>query len=134
MNAIKKIEVQTQCHTEVINVTLQLADLVSGLSTGLALFYTPHTTVALLVCEDDPELRTDLETVAEQMLAGLRPFSHIKNNKPNAEAHIFSALFGTSLIIPIVDGQLDLGTYQNILLLEMDGPKTRQIRCQLIDL
>ena len=128
----KKIIVQTQEHTEVVNITEQLADLVKEVQEGLALFYAPHTTVALLICEDDDELRRDLVQVAETLLAPLRPFEHIRNNNPNAEAHLISALGGTSLMVPILDGKLDLGTYQNILLLEMDGPKSRQIKCSLI--
>lgn len=128
----KKIIVQTQEHTEVVNVTEQLADIGKEVQEGLALFYAPHTTVALLICEDDDELRRDLVQVAETLLAPLRPFEHIRNNNPNAEAHLISALGGTSLMVPILDGKLDLGTYQNILLLEMDGPKSRQIKFSLI--
>ena len=128
----RNISIQTQDHTEVINVTESLADLVKDVQEGLGLFYVPHTTAALLICEDDDELRRDLINVAENLFAPLRPFEHIRNNNPNAEAHLTSALGGTSLMIPILKGKLDLGTYQNILLLEMDGPKSRQIKCSLI--
>jgi secondary thiamine-phosphate synthase enzyme len=129
---VKKTTVNTQAKTEVINVTEQLIELVNGVSNGIALFYTPHTTAALLMCEDDEELRHDLARVAEEWLAGLGPFAHIRNNNPNAEAHIFSAFGGTNLAVAIENHQLDLGKYQNILLLEMDGPKEREIRCQVV--
>ncbi len=129
---VKKIVVSTQTKTEVINVTDQLAGMVNGVAGGIALFYTPHTTAALLMCEDDEELRRDLVRVAEGWLKGLRPFAHIRNNHPNAEAHIFSAFGGTNLAVAIENHQLDLGRYQHILLLEMDGPKEREIRCQLV--
>ncbi len=121
--------VQTTQKTEVINVTAALSALVGSVQDGIAVFSLPHTTAALIVCEDDAELRDDLVRVAEKLLADLRPFKHRRKNNPNAEAHIISALAGTSLTIAVRNGKLDLGTYQNVLLLEMDGPKQRAIRC-----
>lgn len=129
---ITKTTVETHRKIEVINVTQQLAELVGGVSDGIALFYIPHTTAALLVCEDDAELRNDLVRVAENWLADCRPFTHIRRDNPNAEAHILSAFGGTGLMIAVEDGKLDLGTYQNALMLELDGPKQREIRCKMI--
>ena len=129
---IAKTTVETHEKAEVINVTDKLAGLIGDISDGLAFFYTPHTTAALLMCEDDDELRDDLVRVAENWLADCRPFKHIRNNNPNTEAHVLSAFGGTGLTVAIENGKLDLGTYQNALLLEMDGPKMREIRCKVI--
>jgi secondary thiamine-phosphate synthase enzyme len=126
---MQQIDIATSKKTEVLNVTAQLAAMIGPVEQGLAHYSLPHTTAALILCEDDEELREDIVKVAETLLADLRPFKHIRKNNPNAEAHIFSALAGTSLVVSIAQGQLVLGTYQNILLLEMDGPKTRQISC-----
>ena len=128
----RSIIVQTGQKLDVINVTAELADLISDIEDGLAVFYTPHTTAALIINEDDDELRADIAKAAESLLANLRPFQHARNSNPNAEAHIFSALAGTTLTIPIEDGRLDLGTWQNILFIELDGPKQREIRCKVI--
>lgn len=122
------ITVQTSQKVEVINVTDRLASTIKGLKEGLVLFSIPHTTAALLLCEDDAELRDDLARTAQDFLAPLRPFKHRRNNNPNAEAHLLSAIAGTSLTLAVVDEALQLGTYQHVLLLEMDGPKTREIR------
>ncbi len=129
---IQKIHIQTTRTTEAINVTSKLAELIDGVDEGLALFYLPHTTAALLLCEDDDELRADLERTAKQWLVNCRPFLHIRKNNPNAEAHILSAFGGASVTLAIEGGKLDLGTYQNVLLLEMDGPKERELRCKVI--
>jgi secondary thiamine-phosphate synthase enzyme len=126
---MKTIMLPTTQKTEVVNITEQLAGMIAGVDEGLALFSVPHTTAALIVCEDDDELRVDIVRAAEEMFAGLRPFQHRRNNNPNTEAHLVSALAGTSLALAVVGGQLQLGTYQNVLLLEMDGPKTRELRC-----
>ena len=129
---IKKTHVQTEAHTQVLNVTGQLLQMVVGVTDGIALFYIPHTTATLIINEDDEELRRDFEKIAQNWLADCRPFAHIRKNNPNTEAHVFSAFGGHSLLIAIDDGKPDLGTYQNILLLEMDGPKQREIRCKII--
>ena len=129
---MKAATIQTSKKTEVIDVTAQLTVMVDAVTQGLAHFSVPHTTAALIVCEDDEELREDIVRVLETLLADLRPFKHRRKNNPNAEAHILSALAGTSLVLAIENGELLLGTYQNILLLEMDGPKARELQCMTI--
>jgi len=126
------IAVPTTRKTEVINVTRVLAEVVSNYKSGIALFSVPHTTAALILSEDDEELRGDILKVAESLFADMRPFKHIRENNPNAEAHLFSALAGTSVVLGVQEGQLELGTYQNVLLIELDGPKTREIRCTFV--
>lgn len=125
---MRTIEVETRNKAEIINVTQQIAALVSDVEDGILFLSVPHTTAALMICEDDPELREDVLKVVENLFADMRPFKHLKKNNPNAEAHIFSALAGTSLVVAVENGQLDLGTYQNLLFVELDGPKTRKIR------
>jgi secondary thiamine-phosphate synthase enzyme len=124
---------QSSAKTEVIPVTEALAVLCADVKDGFALFYMPHTTAALILCEDDAELREDIVKAAEAMFAPLRPFRHIRNNNPNTEAHLFSAIAGTQVMVAIEHGKLDLGTYQNLLFVELDGPKKREIRCKVWD-
>jgi secondary thiamine-phosphate synthase enzyme len=126
---ITRTVIQTSKKTEVLNVTEQLAGLIGDVAQGLVWFSVPHTTAALILCEDDEELRDDLVRVAERLLADLRPFKHIRKNNPNAEAHIISALAGTSVTLAVENGHLYLGRYQNLLFVEMDGPKEREIHC-----
>ncbi len=64
----------------------------------------PHTTGTLLMCEDDAGLRNDLARVAENWLAACRPFTHIRKNNPNAEAHILSAFGGHGLTVTVEAG------------------------------
>lgn len=128
---IQSYTLQSSAKTEVIAVTEALAALCADVKDGFALFYTPHTTAALILCEDDAELREDIVKAAEAMFAPLRPFRHIRNNNPNAEAHLFSAITGTQVIVAVENGRLDLGTHQNLLFIELDGPKRREIRCKV---
>jgi secondary thiamine-phosphate synthase enzyme len=129
---IRSLFVETTRPIEAINITEQLTALIGGVEEGLAFFYIPHTTASLLLCEDDDGLRADLERTAAHWLAACRPFAHIRNNNPNSEAHILSAFGGAGVTLAVEGGKLDLGAYQNVLLLEMDGPKRRELRCKVI--
>jgi secondary thiamine-phosphate synthase enzyme len=123
------VTVRTTQKAEIVNVTGLVAPLVSGIEEGIAVISLPHTSAALIVCEDDAELRDDIVRAAQEMFAPLRPFKHVRNNNPNAEAHLVNAFAGTSVTLGVVNGTLQLGTYQNLLLLELDGPKDRELQC-----
>jgi secondary thiamine-phosphate synthase enzyme len=125
------IDIPTSQKIEVINVTHQIADLVTGLDDGLVYVSLPHTTAALIVNEDDAELRADIAHTAAHLLDDLEPFTHARRGNSNAAAHIFSALAGASLTLAVEGGRLALGTYQNVLLIELDGPKTRELSVRL---
>lgn len=112
---------------EAVNVTAVVARAAEGIGDGLLYLFVPHTTAALIVSEDDEELRDDFAVVAKQWLEDVGPFRHRRNGNPNTSAHVLSAVIGPGLWLPVRDGRLALGTYQNILLLEMDGPKERTI-------
>ena len=129
---LHKLTVQTNQKTEVLDLTDQLQTLVESVQSGIALFSVPHTTAALILSEDDAELREDIVKVATDWLADLRPFKHIRKNNPNTEAHILSATMGTSVMLAVETGKLNLGTYQRILLVELDGAKERQVHAKVI--
>jgi secondary thiamine-phosphate synthase enzyme len=126
------ITVTTTQKAEIINVTALLALQVAGIEQGIAVISLPHTSAARIVCEDDDDLRADIVRAAQELFAPLRPFRHIRKNNPNAEAHLISAFAGTSLALGVSQGTLQLGTYQNVLLLELDGPKTRELQCVVV--
>ena len=130
---MRHITVATELKTQVLDLTAQCQSMTGKVEHGVAIFHLAHTTAALILCEDDAELREDLATVADNWLRDLRPFQHARRSNPNAEAHILSAFAGASLAIPIVNGKLALGVWQNILLLELDGPKQRTVTCVTIE-
>jgi secondary thiamine-phosphate synthase enzyme len=127
------IIIETHSKVEVINVMAQVEAAVREVGDGVMLCSIPHTTAALLVCEDDDELRADLVKVAENWLNDLEPFTHRRNNNPNAAAHVLSAFGGFQILVPVCEGKPVLGAYQNVLLLEMDGPKKRELWVRVIN-
>jgi secondary thiamine-phosphate synthase enzyme len=123
----RSFKVQTGAKTSVTNITDLVRKNLQGVREALVHVSIPHTTAALFLAEDDAELREDYIRIATETFASLRPFKHIRKNNPNTEAHAFSSLFGACLTIAVHEGALLLGTYQNILLLELDGPKERTV-------
>jgi secondary thiamine-phosphate synthase enzyme len=94
---------------------------------GYVLVSVPHTTAALVIGEGDPEMLEDYERVAAELFAPFEPFRHHRNDNPNAAAHLVSSLAGTQLLLPVRDGRVALGTWQRIVLIELDGPKKRTL-------
>ena len=123
----QRISVTTTATLEVQNITAFVQDCVQALGSGLVLVSVPHTTAAIMIGEDDRELRSDYVKVAREGIAYLKPFEHVRNNNPNTEAHVYSSLFGTQVTVALENGSLGLGTYQNLLFFELDGPKERHI-------
>jgi secondary thiamine-phosphate synthase enzyme len=94
---------------------------------GLLLASVEHTTAALFLGESGAEMFADYERVAAGLAAGHGPYHHETWNPGNAEAHVLSSFIGTQLLLPVSAGSLDLGTWQRVIFLELDGPRRRSI-------
>lgn len=123
-----ELAVQTHRKVHALDVTDEVLAL--HLDGRFAFIGAPHTTAAVLLCEADPEMLEDLERVAAQLFAGFEPFRHRKNDNPNAAAHLMSGFIGAQIVRPVRDGAVELGTYQRILFLELDGPRDRTLRVE----
>jgi secondary thiamine-phosphate synthase enzyme len=122
---MRRLDVASTRAVEAIDITERLTE--QTWPDGWLLASIPHTTAALIVGEADPEMLEDYERIAAELFASYEPFKHHRNDNPNAAAHLMSSIAGTQLLLPVRDGRLDLGTYQRIILLELDGPKTRRV-------
>ena len=125
------IEVRTPSRVVVVNVTSQVRGAVSraGLRHGMAVASVPHTTCSLLVNEDEAGLKDDLVRLVTRLLeplAGEEPFHHDRIDN-NARAHLMASLLGHAVTLPVAEGDLGLGTWQSLFLLEMDGPRRRRL-------
>jgi secondary thiamine-phosphate synthase enzyme len=121
--------VRTGSSNQVLDVTDQVRRIVreSGVDQGQCTVYTPHATAAVTINENaDPNIGTDFLNALRKLIAEHDGWLHDRIDN-NAAAHIKSALIGPSEVVPISDGSLALGTWQNIFLCEFDGPRTRQV-------
>lgn len=122
-----QIIIKTKKNKEVIDIT----DLVEaeiqkgGAKDGLVHLFLTHTTAALTTADLDPGTDMDILDAFEAMIPKLK-YRH-PHNPSHVPDHILSSLIGTSLTLPVEDGQLVLGTWQRVVLIEFDGPKERTI-------
>ena len=92
----------------------------SGIHSGTCTLFLEHTSASLLLCENaDPSVRQDLETVfARYAPDGDPDYRHVAEGKDDMAAHIRTVLTQNSLVIPIINGRLGLGTWQGVFLWE----------------
>jgi secondary thiamine-phosphate synthase enzyme len=126
----REMEVGTGQKTQVLNLTERIRDLCEGMGIedGILLISIRHTTCAVCVNEDEEGLRQDFERLGEKLLDFFRGdgYRHDRIDE-NAQAHLTSVLFGHSVMLPLRSSLPVLGTWQSILLLEMDGPRHRKV-------
>jgi secondary thiamine-phosphate synthase enzyme len=120
--------ISTTKRQELVDITSKVEEPVkkSGVKEGLCNVYVPHATAAVMINENaDPNIQFDIIEALDKMVkeGGWR-HDRIDNN---AAAHIKAAIIGPSETIPIKDSQLTLGTWQNIFLVELDGPRERKV-------
>ena len=109
---------------------------------GIVVAFSRHTTAAIKIGENEPLLIKDLEQFLERIAARNGQYQHndfsirttnmTEDECPNGHAHCQHLLMSTSETIPIVDGDLQLGQWQSIFLVELDRPRTREVVLQAI--
>ena len=118
-------KVKTEGKHEVVDVTAHGLRALerSGCRDGLVNVFTPHATAAITVNENaDPNIGVDLMRALGKIVIEHDGWLHDRVDD-NAAAHIKAAIVGPSVGIPIIDGKLALGTWQNVFLCEFDGPR-----------
>jgi len=132
-----KIKVQTSGNCQVVDLTgdveSALAD--SGVADGAIVLFNVGSTAAITTIEYEPGLvNYDMAALFEKIAPANGRYEHEKTwHDDNGHAHVRAGLLGPSLSVPLVDGELTLGTWQQIVLIDFDTrPRTRTIVCQVI--
>jgi len=118
------ILISTSQTQEVLDITDFVQKRVSAPAKA-CLLTTLHTTCALTTADLDPGTDEDLLEFLEKITPQAN-WRH-PHNPAHAPAHLLSSLIGPSVVVPINDGKLQLGTWQRIVLVELDGPRERTI-------
>ena len=129
----KTIEVVTHKNKEIIDITSEVGEAVdrSGISEGLVLVFTMHTTTGLYLNEREGGLVDDVEKVLCGLVPDKGSYRHDRVDN-NAAGHIQSMLLSPSLTLPLARGSLDLGTWQSVLFAERDGPRRRSVIVKIV--
>jgi secondary thiamine-phosphate synthase enzyme len=133
----EEIQVRTKGNCEVVNITEQVAEFVakSGISDGTVTVFNVGSTAGITTTEYEPGLvNYDIAAVFEKIAPENGRYEHEETwHDDNGHAHIRATLLGPSLSVPVVDGRLTLGTWQQIILVDFDTrARTRTVVCQII--
>ncbi|UCF57091.1 MAG: YjbQ family protein [Deltaproteobacteria bacterium] len=133
---VHKISVKTTAKTDIIDLTPQVRKEIqrSTVRNGHATLFIPGSTAALTTIEYESGVINDLKKAIERMAPQDLYYEHNERwGDGNGYSHVRSALIGPSLHIPIIDGKITLGTWQQIVLLDFDNrPRKRQIIVQML--
>ena len=123
---------------QLIDITPRIAAVVhqARVRDGLVQVFSRHTTAAVRIQEDEPLLLEDLRRFLSRLAPPDAAYSHNDfrvrtqhmhpDERPNGHAHCLQLLLGSSESVPVMDGQLQLGEWQRLFLVELDGPRPRR--------
>ncbi|MFC7045356.1 secondary thiamine-phosphate synthase enzyme YjbQ [Halobacteriaceae archaeon GCM10025711] len=120
------IEVSTPERVAIVDITDRVADAVPAGVDGVATAFVQHTTAGIVVQEDESRLLSDVKGELQRLVPRDEGYAHDAIDD-NADAHLRAMLLGESVSVPVEDGDLALGTWQSILLVDCDGPRTRTV-------
>ncbi len=125
----------TSADTDVIDISRETADILkdSGIREGQVLLFVPGSTAALTTIEYERGVVRDLAEAVERIAPRGIPYRHdARWGDGNGYSHVRAALLGPSLTVPVAAGQLILGTWQQIVLLDFDNrPRQRRVVVQV---
>jgi secondary thiamine-phosphate synthase enzyme len=135
------IEIQTEQGICICNITPQIVKILeaTAFKTGQVLVFSRHTTTALVINENEERLLEDIKRHLGKLAPELENYLHndlhlrdVPPDEPmNAHSHLMAMMLSTSEVIPVVDGQLALGTWQSVLFFDLDGPRKRTVSVQI---
>jgi secondary thiamine-phosphate synthase enzyme len=133
----QEIRIKTKGNCDVVNITEQVGKTVakSTIKDGIVTLFNVGSTAGITTTEYEPGLvNYDIAAVFEKIAPENARYEHEETwHDDNGHSHVRASLLGPSLSVPIVDGRLTLGTWQQIILVDFDTrPRTRTVVCQVI--
>lgn len=124
------LTIATRQHSELCDITAQVRSSIRtlGLQNGAVLVYSPHTTCGITINEHaDPDVARDVLHILEKTFPWNGAYHH---SEGNSAAHMKTIATGTSVMMIVENGEIQLGRWQGIFLCEFDGPRTRNVWIQ----
>jgi len=119
----------TTKHREYINITGTVADIVakSGIAEGFVLVSAMHITAGVYVNDAEDGIIADIDEWLERLAPYREDYRHHRTGETNGDSHLKNLLIGHEVIVPITDGKLDLGPWQQIYYAEFDGQRRKRV-------
>ncbi|HMK36940.1 MAG TPA: secondary thiamine-phosphate synthase enzyme YjbQ [Desulfomonilaceae bacterium] len=124
---METLQVKTQARMQFVDITSRVKEAVSktGIRDGIAVVYVPHTTAGVTINEAaDPSVVQDIQEKLAKLVPYRDAYTH---SEGNSDAHIKTAVVGSSVHLIVSGGSPLLGTWQGVFLCEFDGPRTRKV-------
>lgn len=115
------IKINTNRNFEIIDITSKINELID-VENGIISIFSKHSTSAIVVNENESGLLNDLEFTLDNLITDNFTYQHDRIDD-NAKSHLKSFLLSSSECLPIKNGRLDLGTWQSVFFIELDGPR-----------
>ncbi len=129
---MKTLDIQTPSRTTFVDITAEVEAAVRtmGGTDGAVMVYIPHTTAGVTINENaDPSVRADLTAILNRLVPESQSYAHAEGN---ADAHAKASIIGSSILVPLKGGRLELGTWQGIYFAEFDGPRRRRVHVSVL--
>ncbi|GAB6101599.1 secondary thiamine-phosphate synthase enzyme YjbQ [Thermococcus atlanticus] len=126
---LHELSIETSRKFEIVDITGDVQRLVwkSGITEGIIVVFTRHTTTGLLINENENGLLLDIKEKMEELIPEGAGYAHDRIDS-NAHSHLRAGLLlNPEVIVPVEEGELVLGTWQRILFVELDGPRRRKL-------
>lgn len=130
---MEKITIATKKPQQIVDITDKIKKIVkkSAVKEGICCIYAPHATCAVMVNENwDPNIMLDIIDALDTII----PQGKWRHDKvdDNGAAHIKASIIGPSETVPVKDGKLLLGRWQDVMLADFDGPRQREVIVNVI--
>lgn len=124
----------TKNKREYINITTQVEEIVrkSGIKEGFALVSAMHITAGVYINDAESGLIKDIDEWVEKLAPFRHDYRHHRTGEINGDAHLKSLLIGHEVIVPITNGELDFGPWQQIYYAEFDGQRDKRVIVKVI--
>jgi secondary thiamine-phosphate synthase enzyme len=119
----------TRERQEFVRITDHVREIVkkSGVKDGMALVSAMHITAAVYVNDGEDGLIEDFQVWLEKLAPAGKPYKHHQTGEDNADAHLKRTLMGHQVIVPVTNGDLDLGPWEQIFYAEFDGRRKKRV-------
>lgn len=139
----EKFLIQTKGFSDIIDITTKVNDVIKKSATraddtiiknGIVHIFSPGSTVSITTIEYEPGLLKDIPEILNELIPSNRDYNHDKTwHDGNGYAHLRASFIGNGITIPYVNGEMELGTWQQIVLIDFDNkPRTRSVIVQLV--
>ena len=131
-----EIKIKTNGEVDIIDITGQIQDIIkkSKIKNGIACIFVPGSTGSITTIEYEPGLKKDFPRVLQKIAPKGEHYDHHETwHDDNGHSHVRASLMGPSLAIPLIDGRLIHGTWQQIVFVELDtSPRNRNLIVQIV--